>query len=313
MTRGTRRLSVATVFVVTLAIFATGCTQNEAAWDTAVLINQSRHQSGVRDVHIDDTLVAKAQAWAEQYHKLRPEISLQVLGGGSGVGIASLIDGNCDMANTSRRMKENELKRANQKRHAEPIEHIVGHDALAVYVHKDKPLETISIEQLAEIYGDKGQITKWSQLTGRPAASGSDEIIRVGRQNSSGTYAYFREVILGPGRDFKLGSVDQSGSKDVVALVSRTPNAIGYSGMGYNTPEVKELRIARRTGEAGIAPTLENAKSGVYPITRPLQIYTIGPPTGVVKEFLEWIRSPDGQKVVLDLGYVSLQEGDAKE
>jgi len=129
-------------------------------------------------------------------------------------------------------------------------------------------------------------------------------ITRVSRQSSSGTYTYFREVVLGPGKDFKLGSIDQSGSKDVVALVSRTPSAIGYSGMGYSTPEVKMLKVSRRRGQPGAAPTVENAKNGSYPITRPLQIYVIGEPAGTIKEYLDWILSPEGQKVVLDLGYV---------
>jgi phosphate transport system substrate-binding protein len=166
-------------------------------------------------------------------------------------------------------------------------------------------LNDIAIEQLAEIYGDGGKSTKWSQL-GVKIPSGSDEIIRVSRQNNSGTYAYFREAILGPGRDYKDQSIDLSGSKDVVALVSKTPGAIGYSGMGYNTPDVKMLRISKHVGQAGLAPTLENAKKGLYPITRPLQIYTPGEPGGEVKQYLEWIMSPDGQRIVRELGYVPL-------
>lgn len=258
-----------------------------------------------------DTMVNVAQAWAEQYLKTHSHLSLQVLGGGSGVGIASLIDGNCDLADTSRKMKEDEIARAREKRHGEPIEHIVGYDALAVYIHKDNPLDSISIEQLAEIYGEGGHITRWSQLLGKPLPDGRDAIVRVGRQNSSGTYSYFRDVVLGKKRDFRLGSVDPSGSKDVVTLVSRTPGAIGYSGIGYRTDEVKVLSISRRTGEPAIAPTLENAQANTYPITRPLQIYTIGEPGGEVGEYLDWIRSAEGQDVVLALGYVPLP-ADAK-
>lgn len=254
-----------------------------------------------------DTMVNIAQAWAEQYNKEHPNVSVQVLGGGSGVGIASLIDGNCDMANTSRKMKENEIQRAKAKRGLDPKEIIVGHDALAIYVHKNNPLESISIEELAEIYGDNGKITSWSQLGVHKDALGSDEITRVSRQNSSGTYAYFREVVLGPGRDFKMASIDQSGSKDVVALVARTPTAIGYSGMGYHTPGVKMLKISKKRGEPGVAPTVENARNNTYPITRPLQIYVLGEPTGAVKDYLKWILSPEGEKIVLELGYVPLK------
>jgi phosphate transport system substrate-binding protein len=253
-----------------------------------------------------DTMVNVAQAWAERYHQKHPEVSVHVLGGGSGVGIASLIDGNCELANASREIEPKEIGRVKARRGAEPITHVVGHDALAVYVHKDNPLDSISIEELAEIYGEGGRITRWSQLGAK--IPGDDAIVRVSRQNSSGTYAYFREAILGKERDYKLGTLDQSGSKDVVALVARTPSAIGYSGMGYATPEVKMLKISKRKGQPGVAPTLENAKKGTYPITRALYIYTAGEPGGAAKQYLDWILSPEGQKVVVELGYVAAKE-----
>jgi phosphate transport system substrate-binding protein len=232
---------------------------------------------------------------------------VQVLGGGSGVGIASLIDGNCDMANTSRKMTDKEITRAKTKHGADPIEHIVGYDALAVCVHKTNPLDSISLEELADIFGDGGKTTQWSQL-GAKAPLASKKIVRVSRQNSSGTYAYFREAVLGKKRDLKLGSIDQSGSKDVVTLVSRTPAAIGYSGMGYMTDEVKVLKVSRRKGEPGVEPTIANARNGSYPLTRPLQIYTIGQPAGAVKQYLAWILDTEGQDVVFQLGYVPLTD-----
>lgn len=265
--------------------------------------NDSSAKKTIR-VEGSDTMVNLAQAWAEEYQKTHPDVSIQVSGGGSGVGIASLIDGVTDMANASRKMKDKELTRAEQNTGKRPVEFIVGMDALAVYVHKDNPIETISIGELAEIYGDGGTITTWKQLDVENAACPSDEITRVSRQNNSGTYAYFREAILGKERDYKLGSTDLSGSKDVVAMVSRTPCAIGYSGMGYKTDDVKWLKIAANKGEAGVAPSVAAASDGSYPISRPLQIYTSGEPTGAVKEYLDWIMSPAGQKVVLDLGYV---------
>ena len=254
-----------------------------------------------------DTMVNLAQAWAEKYHKAHPDVSVQVLGGGTGVGIASLIDGNCDMANTSRSMKETEIKRAKANRGADPKEIIVGFDALAIYVHKDNPLDSITIEQLAEIYGEGGKTTKWGDLGVKDPKWAGQPITRVSRQSSSGTYTYFREVILGPGRDYKLGSIDQSGSKDVVALVSKTPSAIGYSGMGYHTDAVKTLKVTKKTGEPAVEPTVETARDKSYPITRPLQIYVIGEPAGTLQEYLAWILSPKGQKVVLDLGYVPIK------
>ena len=251
-----------------------------------------------------DTMVNVAQAWAEQYHREHPQIRVQVLGGGSGVGIASLIDGNCDLANTSRKMKADEIAAARAKRGAEPKETVVGYDALAIYVHKRNPLESISLEDLADLYGEDGQITRWSQLGVPEGTLGTDKITRINRQSGSGTYSYFREAVLGKGKDLKLASVDANGSKDAVSLVSRTPSAIGYSGMGYATDEVKTLKVSKRRGERGVAPTVENARNGSYPITRPLQIYSIGEPAGATKGYLDWILSPEGQQIVIELGYV---------
>ncbi len=251
-----------------------------------------------------DTMVNLAQAWAEEYGKANPDVSVQVSGGGSGVGIASLIDGVVDMANASRRMTEKEMKLAEQNTGSRPKEHIVGMDALAVYVHRDNPLDTISLAELADIYGDGGKTTKWSHLGTKNTACSSDEITRVSRQNNSGTYHYFRKAVLGDKRDFKLGSIDQSGSKDVVALVTRTPCAIGYSGMGYKTDDVKWLKIAKAKGGESVEPSVEAASDGSYPIARPLYIYTLGEPTPTAQAYLDWILSEEGQKVVLELGYV---------
>jgi phosphate transport system substrate-binding protein len=253
-----------------------------------------------------DTMVNVAQAWAEQYHERHPDVSVQVLGGGSGVGIASLIDGNCDLANTSRKMKPDEIEAARKRRGGEPREIIVGKDALAIYVHKRNPLNSISKEELADLYGEEGTTTKWSQLGVPEGTLGTDVITRINRQSGSGTYSYFREAVLGKGKDLKLASVDANGSKDAVSLVSHTPSAIGYSGMGYATDAVKTLKVSKHRGGPGAAPTLENANNGSYPITRPLQIYVIGEPTGAVKEYLDWILSSEGQKVVFDLGYVPI-------
>ncbi len=261
----------------------------------------------VLQVEGSDTMVNLAQAWAERYSEVHPNVQVQVSGGGSGVGIASLINGVVDVANASRKMKDKEIARMKENTGKEPVEFIVGQDALAVYVHKDNPIESISIRELADIYGDGGGTTTWAQLGVKNTGCNSGEITRVSRQNNSGTYVYFREAVLDK-NDFKLGSIDQSGSKDVVALVSTTPCAIGYSGMGYATDDVKMVPVAKVKGEAGVAPTVENASSGAYPIARPLHIYTAGEPTGAVKEYLDWIMSPEGQAIVLEMGYVPVGE-----
>jgi phosphate transport system substrate-binding protein len=258
-----------------------------------------------------DTMVNLAQAWAEEYAKVDPSVSVEVSGGGSGTGIAALENGTVDITNSSRTVEPREVELAKKNTGKEPREFVVGYDALAVYVHKTNPMEEITLEQLAGVYAEGGLITQWSQLEVK-MPEGAEEIIRVSRQSNSGTYAYFREAILGKGRDFKLGSRDMHGSKDVVELVSKTPGAIGYSGMGYATSEVKMLRIARRAGEAGVAPTAENTLNQTYPIARPLFMYTLGEPTGAVRAYLDWVRSDAGQKIVVTSGYVPVPKTGAR-
>lgn len=268
--------------------------------------NRDDSQRTIR-VSGSDTMVNLAGAWAENYDKRHPEIAVTVAGGGSGVGIANLIDGMVDIANSSRKMKAKEIARTKQKNGVEPVEFVVGLDALGVYVHNSNPLDEISTEELGEIYGEGGKIEKWSQVGIDHQTCETDDIIRVSRQNSSGTYYYFREAVVGEGRELGLGSIDLSGSKEVVELVSRTPCAIGYSGMGYATPEVKMLAISQRKGGNAVKASAENATSGDYPITRPLYLYTSGPPEGAVKDFIDWILSDEGQDIVAQIRYVPIQ------
>ncbi len=185
-----------------------------------------------------------------------------------------------------------------------PTEFKVALDGLAIYTHRSNPIERISIEELADIYGEGGTVLKWSQLGIQNPACRSDEIIRVSRQNNSGTYVYFREALLGTSRELKMGSIDQSGSKDVVVLVSRTPCAIGYSGMAYAIPEVKRLRALAQTRRASVFPSAETAINGTYALARPLYLYTRETPTGAIQEFLDWVLGEEGQKLVTDIGYV---------
>jgi phosphate transport system substrate-binding protein len=285
-----------------------GCDRGK---DTA---NSGGSGGGDKTIVVDgsDTMVNLSQAWAEAYTKIHPDVHIQVSGGGSGVGIASLIGGKLDMANASRRMSDKEIASFKQNNPGkEPKEHTMAIDALAIYANPRNPLDTISVEELAEIYGDGGKIDKWSQLGIQNTACPGDEITRVSRQNNSGTYAYFREHVLGKTRDYKNGSIDQSGSKDVVALVAKTPCAIGYSGMGYKTDDVKWVKVSKKKGETGIAPSIETAVNGTYPISRPLFIYTPGEPSGAVKDFIDWCNGPEGQKIVKDVGFVPLPKDKA--
>ncbi len=286
--------------LLAVAIMITGCGGSGDNGST-----KGEDESAIR-IEGSDTMVNLAQAWAERYQESNSSVEIEVSGGGSGVGIKSLISGQADMANASRKMKDSEKTRAKEELGKDPVELIVGRDALAVYVHKDNPIDEISLAQLKAIYADGGNITNWSDIGITMPEGTADEITRVSRQNNSGTYAYFRESVLDE-EDFKLGSIDQSGSKDVVALVSTTLNSIGYSGMGYATPDVKMLKIKTSDDGDAVEPKAENVINNTYPIARPLHIYTLGEPAGNVKEYLDWIMSDAGQAVVSEMGYVPVK------
>ncbi|MBF72591.1 phosphate-binding protein [Candidatus Poribacteria bacterium] len=292
-------------FLLVLSLFLVSCSKKD---ESSLSNGSSTKEEKVTIQNAgSDTMVNLAQAWAESYASLEQKISVEVSGGGSGTGIAALINGTVDIANCSRSMKPSEIEKAVQNTGKEPKEFIVGFDALAVYVHKENPLEKISLQQLADIYGEQGQMTTWSKLDIQYAACKSDEIIRVSRQSNSGTYVYFREAILGKTGDFKLGSRDLHGSKDVVELVANTPCAIGYSGMGYATDHVKMLKVSKKDGEQAAGPSVENTLNGTYPIARPLYIYSLGEPSGDVKKYLDWILSETGQSIVSKSGYVPVE------
>ena len=303
-TTRTRRLSLVACLVSLTFACGGGAPQNGAPG--AAPASAGGGSATVVRITGSDTMVNLVQAWAENYRKTQPDVSVQVAGGGSGVGIAGLIDGILDLAASSREMEAKEIERAVQKNGHKPTEYSVALDALSVYVHKDTPIDAISLDELAEIYGDKGSLDKWSQLGAKVTGCSSDTIVRVGRQNSSGTYVYFREAVLGAKREYKLGSIDQSGSKDVVALVGRTPCAIGYSGMAYLTPEVKALKVSKKKGEPGVAPSNETAMNKTYPLARALYFYSPGELKPQVKAFIDWVLSAEGQKIVKDVGFVPI-------
>ena len=251
-----------------------------------------------------DTLVNVAQAWAEAYQTVNPDVAVAVSGGGSGTGIAAMINGTVDIANASRKMKEKEIKMA-KDRGQEPVEHVVGFDALAVFIHQNNPADTMTIAQLADIYGREGKARKWSDLGISVPGCNSDEIVVVSRQNNSGTYAYFRKAVLGKEK-YRSGTLDMHGSKDVVDLVEKTPCAIGYSGLAYATDHIKMACISKG-GEACVSPSVATASDSSYPIARPLLMYTNGEPKGQIKTYLDWILSDEGQCIILDKGYAPVR------
>jgi phosphate transport system substrate-binding protein len=253
-----------------------------------------------------DTMVNLAQAWAEEYRKVRPAAAIAVSGGGSGTGIAALMNGTVDIANASREVKKEEAETAKKNTGKTPVEHLVAHDALAIYVHRSNPMPKITRDQVKSIYGEGGKASKWSDLGVEVPDCAGQEIVRVSRQNNSGTYHYFREWTVGEKGDFKLGSRDMQGSKDVVDLVERTPCAIGYSGIGYKTDNVKAMCVAKDDKSDCVEPSPENTLNQKYPVSRGLYMYTLGEPAGEVARYLDWIRSDAGQALVGRTGYVEL-------
>lgn len=284
-------LLAASAFV--LCVLGVASCHRRASTDTTVLLNRG-----------SDTMINVAQAWAEAYATVAPQVSVEVAGGGSGVGIAALIDGTVQIANSSRPMKAAEREAARAARGADAVQHVSGYDALVVYVHASNPVSSMSLEQLRELFAEGGRITRWSDLGVRHQTCPRDTIIRISRQSSSGTYDFFREVALAT-HDFKLGTLELNGSKEVVELVAHTPCAIGYSGMGYATAGVKMLALSKGGGPP-VPPTAKATLDRSYPIARPLYMYTIGQPQGETKRYLDWIHSPAGQRIVAAVGYVPL-------
>ncbi len=251
-----------------------------------------------------DTMVNLALAWAEAYTGQYPEVRISVTGGGSGTGIAALINGTVDIANASRKMKSEEVERA-RANGIEPVEHIVAGDAIAVVVNPTNPVSALTIVQLSDIF--TGQITNWREVGGEDRP-----IVLLSRESNSGTHIYFLENVIRKGekdnqRLFSPDTLLMPSSEGISVEVRQNPNAIGYDGLGYVTPDQKTIRVARRAGEPYIPPSIETVTEGSYPIARSLYMYTSGQPTGIIRQYLDWITGAEGQEIVEELGFVPLQ------
>jgi phosphate transport system substrate-binding protein len=248
-----------------------------------------------------DTIVNLALAWAERYQAEHPEIRISVTGGGSGTGIASLINGTVDIANASRKIKEEELAEA-QGNGIEPVEHIIARDAIAVIVNPENPVRELTLKQISDIYS--GKISNWSEVGGEDRP-----IVRLSRETNSGTHVYFLETVLrlGNGEDKTLFSMDTlllPSSEGIIAEVRQNPNAIGYDGLGYVPKDLKMIAIAKEEGGAYVLPSIATVNDKTYPIARDLYMYTDGEPTGIVKDYLDWILGSEAQQIVAELGFV---------
>ncbi|MBI4970860.1 MAG: PstS family phosphate ABC transporter substrate-binding protein [Candidatus Omnitrophica bacterium] len=254
-----------------------------------------------------DTIVILGQRWAELYMKNNPDVSIQVTGGGSGTGIAALINGTTDIANASRPIKEKEIQQAKSAGYY-PAEFKVGMDSIAVVVNKDNPVQSLTMKQLMGIY--TGRINNWKDVGGNNA-----EIIRYSRESNSGTYAFFKELVL-KNQDFAADCQTVPGTSASVNAISKDANGIAYGGVAYflNQPNLKILPIKKDDKSQAVSPLnvegkadYEAAWSGHYPIARYLYMYTGFKPKGKIKEYLSWILSPEGQKIVEEVGYIPLK------
>jgi phosphate transport system substrate-binding protein len=245
-----------------------------------------------------DTMVILAQRWAERYMTAHPDVSIQVTGGGSGTGISALINGTTDICNSSRPMKPAERDKLKQRFGTRGVEIKCAQDGLSLYVNEMNPVTELTMEQIKGIY--TGKITSWKDVGGP-----DQRTIVYGRENNSGTYVYFKDNVLG-GEDFAATVQSMPGTAAVVNAVSKDKFGIGYGGAAYGKG-IRELKVKADAKSPAYAPTLENIKSGVYPVSRFLFMYVKNRPTGAMKEYIDWILGEDGQRIVSEVGYFPIR------
>ena len=261
--------------------------------------------SGKNSIQVkgSDTMVNLGQAWAEKYMEKNAGDFVAVTGGGSGTGLSSLISGTCDIAMSSRNIKDKEISLAKQKG-INPFEIKVALDGLAVVVNPKNPVSKLTIDQLAQIF--TGKITNWKELGGE-----DKKIVILSREVNSGTHVYFKEHVLRKNdpngkEEFVQSALMLSSSQAIADEVAGNPVAIGYYGMGYISPKQKPIMVAKDEKSEYEAPTIENVINGKYPISRPLFLYTNGEPAGLVKKFVDFTLSKEGQEIVLKTDFVPI-------
>jgi phosphate transport system substrate-binding protein len=285
---------------VIITVFLVGCA---SPMSQSTLITPKAQAKSIENKG-SDTMVNLALAWAEKYQQLHPEVRISVTGGGSGTGIAALINKTVDIANASREMKPEELTEA-KNNGANPVEFVVARDAIAVVVNPNNPVSQLTLQQISDIYS--GLINNWK------AVGGEDRpIVRLSRETNSGTHVYFLEQVvrLGQSNNKTLFSPDTlllPSSEGITAETRQNPNAIGYDGLGYVTPDVKVIAIARDSHSQFVFPSILSVNQNTYPIARDLYMYTTGQPSGAVKDYLDWILSAEAQSIVADLGFVPIK------
>lgn len=252
-----------------------------------------------------DTIVNLALAWAEAYQPNHPEVNLSVTGGGTGTGITALISGTTDIANASRQIKAVEIEEARAKG-VDPTETVIALDAIAIIINPNNPVTQLSLQQISDIYA--GKIDNWLDVGGEDRP-----IVRLSRETNSGTHVYFLEKVLRLGDSkstllFDPRTLLLPSSEGITTEVRDNPNAIGYDGLGYVTPDVKVVAVSADGVSPAVFPSADTVNAGTYPISRELYVYTNGAPQGEVKKYLDWMLSPEGQAIVLSMGFVPVGE-----
>ncbi len=287
------------ISLILLTLLASGCSSQTASSDA----NSPSTKSETIENKGSDTIVNLALAWAERYQEMRPEVRLSVTGGGSGTGIAALINGTVDIANASRKIKPEEIESA-KANGSDPVEFVIARDAIAVIVNLENPVEKLTLQQISDIYS--GKINNWKDVGGEDRP-----IVRLSRETNSGTHVYFLEEVLRLGEKenktlFSTDTLLLPSSEGIGAEIRLNPNAIGYDGLGYVTHEMKVIAIAADPEAEYILPSADSVNNGQYPIARDLYMYTNGEPSGVIEEYLAWILSPEAQNIVTELGFVPI-------
>lgn len=250
-----------------------------------------------------DTIVNLALAWAERYQDEHPDVRISVTGGGSGTGIAALVNGTVDLANASRKIKTEEIETA-QSKGIQPVEHIIARDAIAVIVHPENPVSQLTLQQISDIYS--GKVGNWSEVGGEDRP-----IVRLSRETNSGTHVYFLETVLRLGEKdnktlFSTDTLLLPSSEGIINEVRQNPNAIGYDGLGYVPKDLKVVAVAEQPGMKYVLPMISTVNNKTYPIARDLYMYTAGEATGAIKDYLDWIVSDEAQQIVSELGFVPI-------
>jgi phosphate transport system substrate-binding protein len=285
------------VLCIVLALLSVSCASNHSSQ------SPSQDSTAYIENKGSDTIVNLALAWAEQYQADHADIRISVTGGGSGTGIAALVNGTVDIANASRQIKAEEIAEA-QAQGIDPVEFIIARDAIAVIVNPGNPVSELTLQQISDIYS--GRITNWQEVGGEDCP-----IVRLSRETNSGTHVYFLETVLrlGDSEDKTLFSMDTlllPSSEGIIYEVRQNPNAIGYDGLGYVPDDLKMIAIAKTPGEPYVLPSADTVNDGSYPIARDLYMYTAGQPAGAVKDYLDWIFSAAAQAIVTELGFVPI-------